>query len=138
MKNLLFCLAFLASGTLLSAQQVKSVDNTLNAGKVEWLARQSDVGEVPFGKPKQVEFPFKNISTEPMFINWVRTSCHCTAAKWPKDPVPPGETGIITVEYDALTAGSFYKIVWVLTNFDPRNGVPLVISGKVVVDAAEK
>ncbi len=133
MKKLLISLALLAAPIMqVFSQEVKAVDHTLNAGKVEWLARQASLGDIPLGKPKIAEFPFKNISSEPMYINWVRTSCHCTATNWPKEPVEPGQVGVITVEYDALIAGPFYKIVSVLTTFDPKNGVPLVISGKVI------
>jgi len=138
MKKLIFGLMILGFAQTAFSQELKSVDNTLNAGKVEWLVRQVRAEDIPYGKPHKADFPFKNISSEPMYINWVKTSCHCTATNWPKEPIPAGETGVITVEYDALTEGTFYKIVSVLTSFDPRAGVPLVITGKVVKTNPDK
>lgn len=127
-------LIVLFAGALLGlqAQTVKASDHTLNAGKVEWLKRQVQLDNIPFGVAQKAEFPFKNVSTEPMMITWVQTSCHCTASDWPKEPIEPGQTGVITVEYDALKEGQFFKIVSVITSFDPDKGVPLIISGYVI------
>jgi hypothetical protein len=130
----IFLLLALLTGTLhgLRAQTVKASDHTLNAGKVEWLKRQVQLDNIPYGVAQKAEFPFRNISSEPMMITWVQTSCNCTASDWPKEPVAPGQTGVITVEYDALKEGQFFKIVSVITSFDPDKGVPLIISGNVI------
>ncbi len=60
--SLLFCSLLLATKS--TAQTLKSVDNSQNAGKVEWLDRQITTGNVPFGQPVTREFKVKNISSE--------------------------------------------------------------------------
>lgn len=115
----------------LSAQTLKAVDNSQNAGKVEWLDRQITTGNVPFGAPVTGEFKFKNISTENLLILQVKSSCHCTVTDWDRSPVAPGQTGVIKVSYDSQKEGDFYRIVSVLTNFDSMQSVPLALTGKV-------
>ena len=113
------------------AQTMKSVDNSLNFGKVEWVSQQIMTGKVPFGVPVSREFEVKNIGTESLMILQVKSSCHCTAVEWSKEPVAPGKTIKIKVTYDALREGDFYRIVTVLTNFDTNQSVPLAMTGKV-------
>jgi hypothetical protein len=134
MKHL-FRFSFITLAILLScrlaAQTLKAVDNSQNAGKVEWLDRQITTGNVPFGTPVTGEFKFKNISTENLLILQVKSSCHCTVTDWDRSPVAPGQTGVIKVIYDSQKEGDFYRIVSVLTNFDSMQGVPLALNGKV-------
>ncbi|MBL7808621.1 MAG: DUF1573 domain-containing protein [Saprospiraceae bacterium] len=115
----------------LSAQTLKSVDNSQNAGKVEWTDRQVTTGSVPFGAPVTREFRFKNISSENLLILQVKSSCHCTVAEWDRNPVAPGQTGVIKISYDGQKEGDFYRIVSVITNFDSMQSVPLALVGKV-------
>lgn len=127
--SLLFCAILLAS--FVSAQTLKAVDNSQNAGKVEWLDRQITTGNVPFGAPVSREFRVKNISSENLIILQVKSSCHCTVTEWDHNPIAPGHTGLIKVTYDSQKEGDFYRIVSVITNFDSLQSVPLALVGKV-------
>ncbi len=127
--SLLFCSLLLVSKS--SAQTMKAVDNSLNAGKVEWLDRQITTGNMPYGQPVAREFRVKNISTENLMILQVKSSCHCTRAEWEQNPIGPGQTGIIKVIYDGEREGDFYRIVSVITNFDSMQSIPLALVGKV-------
>ncbi|MFN0215360.1 MAG: DUF1573 domain-containing protein [Saprospiraceae bacterium] len=126
---LLICALFLSAK--ISAQTLKTVDNSLNSGKVEWLDRQTNTGTVPFGQPVTKLFRVKNISSENLIILQVKSTCHCTTTEWDQDPIAPGKTGIIKLTYDALKEGDFYRIVSVITNFDSVQSVPLALTGKV-------
>lgn len=127
--SLLFCSLLVAATT--TAQTLKSVDNSQNAGKVEWLDRQITTGNVPFGLPVTREFRVKNISSENLMILQVKSSCHCTSTEWDQNPIAPGATGIIKVTYDSQKESDFYRIVAVITNFDSMQSVPLALVGKV-------
>lgn len=116
----------------LNAQQVKTVDNSLNAGKVEWLVRQINIGKAPFGQPVSREFELRNISTENLMILEVKSSCHCTVVEYPQEPIAPGAMERIKVTYDGQKEGDFYRIVTVLTNFDAVQSVPLIMTGKIL------
>ena len=134
MKNtirpILLALAlFSASG--LFAQKLKAEDSSQNAGKVEWMIRQVDMGSVPFGVPATAEFQIKNVSTENLMILDVRSGCHCTSVEWLREPIAPGKSTTVRATYDAQKEGDFYRIITVSTNFDPAQAVPLAIVGKV-------
>lgn len=127
--SLLFCCLLVASK--ITAQTLKGVDNSQNAGKVEWLDRQITTGNVPFGVPVTREFRVKNISSENLLILQVKSSCHCTSTEWDQNPIAPGDTGIIKVTYDSQKESDFYRIVAVITNFDSMQSIPLAMVGKV-------
>lgn len=117
--------------TVSFSQTLKTVDDTQNAGKVEWLNRQVNTGKIAFGTPVTSEFKVKNVSKENLLILQVRTTCHCVSVDWSREPVAPGETVIIKATYDAQREGDFYKIISVNTNFDPNQAVPFALVGKV-------
>ena len=48
----------------------------------------------------RVEFLFVNTGKEPLIIEKCKGSCGCTVPEWPKEPIPPGGTGSIKVNYD--------------------------------------
>ncbi len=78
--------------------------------KLSWLTEQDhDFGMIKQGRPVKFIFQFKNTGTSPLTLETVRTTCGCTAAQWTETPIAPGETGDITVEYDAYQGGSFRK-----------------------------
>ncbi len=108
------------------------VDQSKNAGKVEWLPRQIQMGNIPLDVPAKGEFTIKNISTQPLVLLEVAPTCHCTVVDYPKDPIMPGESVKIEAVYDAKRPGDFYKIITVQTNFDTEQPVALSMTGKVV------
>lgn len=127
---LIFALLFM--GTFSFAQTMSTTDFTENAGKVEWLPRKLDMGNIPFGQVTTREFVVKNISNDILVLTDVRSSCHCASVTWTQDAIPPGASAIIKASYDASEAGDFYKIITVKTNFDPKQTVALIVSGKVL------
>jgi hypothetical protein len=77
---------------------------------VEWLTEKTyDFGTVELGSVTGTSFTFKNTSTQPILLQTVRTTCGCTAAKWPESPIAPGATGEIRIEYSADRSGGFSK-----------------------------
>ena len=134
MKNIigfLTCTIALMVASESFAQSLKAVDDSQNAGKVEWLNRSENTGKVPFGTPVTRDFKVKNISGEKLMLLQVRSACYCVSVEWPREPVRPGETATIKATYDGQREGDFYKIITVNTNFDPNQSVPLAMTGKV-------
>ncbi len=79
-------------------------------------------------------FTYENIGDSPVTISHVKASCGCTAMKWSKEPVAPGEQGSVTVRFDpGKFTGYFSKHVSVYTN---RSTHPtrLQVSGRVRVN----
>ncbi|MFM7234849.1 MAG: DUF1573 domain-containing protein, partial [Flavobacteriales bacterium] len=74
-----------------------------------------------------------NTGSAPLIITQVNPSCGCTSAKdWPQDPIGPGQSGQITVEFNSNgNSGRVDKSISVLTNCIPAVEV-LRMQGLVV------
>ena len=98
---------------------------------VEWLSPLTVTVEDTFvDEPATYTFAFRNTTDAPLVISNVRVGCGCTATEWQEAPVAPGETGRITVTYDAAVTGYYRKSAKVF--FDGhRGGHKLLIEGFV-------
>lgn len=84
------------------------------------------------GGPKTYEFKFTNTGSEPLEIKNARAECGCTRPEYPKNPILPGESGVIKVTYNPLgRPGGFTKVVTVRCTGNPGK-VNLKIRGTVV------
>ena len=78
------------------------------------------------------DFILKNNSNEPVVITKVTASCGCTTPIWTKEPIEPGKTGKISVNYNPVSRiGSFSKSITVYTSHT-TTPVQLTIRGEVV------
>lgn len=87
--------------------------------------------EIPYDSKEPFVFEFKNTGKEPIIISDVRTSCGCTAAKKPTEPVAKGKTEEIVVTYDTKRIGDFTKTITVTSNVQTEP-IILTIKGKVL------
>ena len=58
-----------------------------------------DFGSILQDSENTKVFTFTNTGSEPLIIENAKGSCGCTVPKYPKEPIPPGETGEIEVVY---------------------------------------
>ena len=128
MKNL-FILSFLT--VVLSTGMLSGKTNP--TAVIEWKEITYDFGEIPMNKPIDVDFQFTNPGMMPLIINKVETSCGCTVADYPKQPVSSGKSGNIRVTFDAKSPGYFTKTVTVYSNTQDGHS-KLYIKGIVVKD----
>ncbi len=94
-----------------------------------------DFGEVMEGEKVVHEYEFTNTGSEPLIISNAKGSCGCTVPQWPKEPIPPGETASIKVQFDSKGKGKVggnvqSKRVTITANTDPVNTY-LTIKGTV-------
>ena len=105
-----------------------------NSGDEIWFEEiVHDYGEITRDGNGSWSFRFRNIGEEAIVINRVRTTCGCTVPAWPTEPVEPGESGDIRVEYNTAQTGTFMKSVFVYSTAS-NSPVKLQIKGKVVPD----
>lgn len=91
-----------------------------------------DFGTVIEGEKVLYSFKFKNTGNMDLIISGVSASCGCTATKYTKDPIPPGEGGVVTVTFDSRKRKGFQnKAVTVAANTQPNKTV-LRIKAKVI------
>lgn len=74
--------------------------DTVNVAKIEFEETSFDFGEVKEGAIVEHSFSFTNTGKTPLLINNARSTCGCTVPDWPKEPIPPGEKGGISVRFD--------------------------------------
>ena len=105
-------------------------------GQVRWLDTRHNFGAFDEDAgPVECSFRWVNESSEPISIVSARTSCGCTAPRYDRSSVAPGDTASITVVYDpAGRPGRFSKYVQVEFSEDvPKE--KLEIFGTVVGSA---
>ncbi len=123
MKNFITILFISFLTITLNAQEAK-------AG-IEFKTDVIEYGEIPKGSDGVRKFEFTNTGTAPLIIADTYGSCGCTVPTKPKDPIPPGQTGFISVKYDTNRVGPFRKTVTVLTNTSEMP-ISLKIKGEVL------
>ena len=70
-----------------------------------------DFGKIPQGKPVVYAFEIKNISDKPVVVENTYASCGCTTPDKIVEPIAPGATAKLKVQYNAAGVGSFQKQV---------------------------
>jgi hypothetical protein len=96
-----------------------------------WKSEAVEVGDIPQGIPKLIEFELKNNGTTPVIITSAKSSCGCTVADYQKDPILPGKTALVTAKYNATALGGFTKTITVTTSVDEAVKV-LTFKGNVL------
>ncbi len=110
--------------------------------KIEFLETTYDFGTVKDGEKVKHVYKFKNTGKEPLIISDAKGSCGCTVPDWPREPIAPGKTGEIKVEFDSKNKGTEEgspqaKKVTITSNTDPVQSF-LNIKGIVKKDKATK
>ncbi len=60
-----------------------------------------DFGTVQEGEVVSHTFSFTNSGNEALILSDAKGSCGCTVPTWPREPIAPGETGEIVVEFNS-------------------------------------
>lgn len=90
-----------------------------------------DFGLVKEGEIASFDFQFENNGDDTVRLANVKPSCGCTSPFWTKDPIAPGESGNIKVNYNSRgRLGEFLKNITVTILDDPETQI-LRIKGVV-------
>jgi hypothetical protein len=133
-KITLFLLfAFVTLG-ITKAQQTNDVSTS--KANIVFEKEIYDYGTVEYGGNGISEFKFKNTGTEPLIISNARGSCGCTVPDWPRNPIPPGGSGVIKVSYDTKRPGPINKQVTITSNAGNDPNKVIRIAGNVEPEKA--
>ncbi|MBS4061151.1 MAG: DUF1573 domain-containing protein [Bacteroidetes bacterium] len=128
-------IAFFALTLFFSCQsEQKSIPaNLVNNPKSASGIQSTDVPQITFNKVEhdfgrliQGEqvihvFKFTNTGSSDLLISKVSASCGCTASKYTRDPVKPGQEGKVEITFDSNgQRGIQNKTITVLTNGIPQ------------------
>jgi len=90
-----------------------------------------DFGVIEEGEKISNKYRFTNTGKEPLIISNAKGSCGCTVPVWPKDPIAPGESAEILVEFNSKgKPGAQSKRVTITANTNPAQTF-ITIKGKV-------
>lgn len=133
MKRALLSLTFLAFSVFAVNAQTEAVTvENPNAPEINFETETIDYGTIEKGANGVREFVFTNSGKSPLIISNARGSCGCTVPTWPKEPIKPGEKGVIKVKYDTNRPGPINKSVTITSNAKTPTKV-LRIKGSVTV-----
>jgi hypothetical protein len=117
-------------------EPVAAIIDSANMPVITFAKLVHDYGTVNLNGNGDCTFEFTNTGKEPLVLTNVRSSCGCTVPSWPREPILPGKTGVISVKYNTNRAGVINKTVTV--NSNARNStVTLRIIGSVVNPPSE-
>ncbi len=87
---------------------------------IQFDESEFDFGTIDEGEKVSHTYKFTNTGSEPLIIKDAKGSCGCTVPSWPKDPVAPGATGEMLVEFNSKgKSGSQNKRVTITANTNP-------------------
>ncbi|HOP04609.1 MAG TPA: DUF1573 domain-containing protein [Tenuifilaceae bacterium] len=131
MNRIIIILALVAmAGLNAFSQDTAPAATTETKTTIEFNKLVNDYGEIEFMSDGACVFEFTNLGEEPLVLTNVRSSCGCTVPDWPKDPIKPGEKGVINVKYNTRSVGNFNKTITVYSNGQPS---PIILRIKGTV-----
>ena len=104
-KILLLASAFTFSLAVIAQSAVDSV--------AKFNVEKHDFGKLKAGTPVTYSFEIKNISNKPLVVENSWASCGCTTPEKIVDPIMPGATAMLKVQYNAAAVSPFTKDVYV-------------------------
>lgn len=102
-----------------SEVKVTGVTKAENYAEIKFDTLRHNFGKFSKNNPiVKCSFKFKNTGTAPLVIHQAFASCGCTVPTFTKEPIKPGESGVIDVTYNGTDKfpGHFQKTVTVRSN----------------------
>jgi hypothetical protein len=105
MRKLFMMAAVLVAGLAVNAQELK-VDQAVKVNTERY-----DFGKIKQNVPVSTYFEITNKTDKPLVIASASGSCGCTTPEVPKEPIAPGATTKLKVDYNAAALNTFDKTV---------------------------
>ncbi len=100
--------AFAQTTTPVTTQVQPKADDVIKV-----INEKHDFGKIVQNTPVNYSFELKNISDKPVVIENTWASCGCTTPEKIVDPIMPGKTVLLKVQYNAAAAAPFTKDVFI-------------------------
>jgi hypothetical protein len=127
----IFILAFLMLTVSVTQAQTQQQKVSTSEVKVTGVTKAENYAEIKFDTLRhnfgkfskndpivKCSFKFTNTGTAPLVIHQAFASCGCTVPTFTKEPVKPGENGVIDVTYNGTDKfpGHFQKTITIRSN----------------------
>jgi hypothetical protein len=118
-----------------SLNKVAMADST-NYTSIQWLdSTTQDIGKIKEGSVVEISWKFKNTGNKPLIISDAQGTCGCTIADRPKEPVAPGQEGIIKARFNSQGQGpEAHKTVRVNANTTGQTEHQLTFTAHITKD----
>ena len=77
---------------------------------------EHDFGTIEQGAAQETVFKFTNTGNAPLIITDAKSSCGCTVPNPPKEPIAPGESGELKVNFNGSGQNQVTKTITVTAN----------------------
>ncbi|MEQ9307329.1 MAG: DUF1573 domain-containing protein [Marinoscillum sp.] len=97
--------------------QGSDTEETQNGPQITFSESTHAFGDIQQGDRVTHTFSYENTGNEALIISDVRTTCGCTATNWSREPLAPGESADITVNFNSRgKMGMQNKVVTIMSN----------------------
>jgi hypothetical protein len=97
-----------------------------------------DFGKIKQGIPVTYEFEIKNISNAPIVVENAWGSCGCTIPEKPAEPIMPGKTAKMKVNYNAAAVAPINKDVFIQVAGAPQPKTVHITGEVLTADAFDE
>jgi len=108
------------------------VSSAMAQAKMEIKDAKKSFGFVKKGELVKLDYEISNTGTEPLMITEAEVSCSCTTVDFPKQPIAPGQTAKVTVNFDTKTVYDRQDRVVLLKSNDPKSPSKIRYKGVVL------
>lgn len=130
--NLISCNSEKQNNQEISTNEV-NIGNANELPIIDFEEEVHDFGKIVQGEKVSYDFKFTNVGKSNLVISNASASCGCTIADFPKEPIPPGKSGKISVVFNSEgKSGYTEKTITVVTNCEPNTKIL-----KITVDIVE-
>lgn len=134
-KTVISTILFFSFSLALLGQQKNAELETIPTTELSFEQTEFNFGDITEGEIIQNVVTFTNTGEEPLVISNVKATCGCTVPMWPKEPIMPGESADLLVQFDSKNKGAIKgklnsKRVTITANTDPVNSY-VTIKGTV-------
>ncbi len=119
MKKLVFLFTVALFSNLTWAQINPAIGSTPTPAEeksnaaIKFETTSHSFGTVIEGQIATYDFKFTNTGTDPLVLGNVSASCGCTTPKWPREAIAPGQSAVVSAEYNSNgRPGTFNKNIF--------------------------
>lgn len=116
-----------ANLALLDLEEVPDYALDVEDSLLRFETSVANLGRMRIGDRKEFGFRFRNVSTAPVVITKIVTTCGCTSPEYAKKPLMPEEESVIKVAFEPDETGVFFKKLFI---YYAGGGSPLEIAIK--------
>lgn len=133
MKSIITLTTCIFFFTQLGIGQLSAPIESEETAIIEFVETEANFGKIEEGEKASHVYVFKNNGNVPLLIISAKGSCGCTVPYFPKDPIMPGETSEIEVEFNSKNkSGRRNQKVVVTANTDPKQTF-LYLKGEIMI-----